>query len=82
MNEIRTKIGPSGRVVIPASVRKELGIAVGDEVVLRVEDDELRIVTTERAIARAQALVRRYAKGGDPLSQDLIAERRREANGG
>jgi AbrB family looped-hinge helix DNA binding protein len=29
-----------GRVVIPASVRKRLGIRVGDEVVLQIQDDE------------------------------------------
>jgi len=41
--ETRTRVSQNGRVVIPASFRKALGINVGDEVVLRIEDDELRI---------------------------------------
>lgn len=82
MNEIRVNIGRSGRIVIPASLRRELGIGVGDEVILRIEDGELRIVTLERAVARAQALVRRHVKVGISLSEALIAERRREAEGG
>ena len=39
--ETRARINENGRVVIPASFRKALGINAGDEVVLRIEDDEL-----------------------------------------
>jgi AbrB family looped-hinge helix DNA binding protein len=46
--ETRMRINENGRLVIPASFRKALGINVGDEVVLRIEDDELRITTLER----------------------------------
>ena len=46
----RTRVNQNGRVVIPASFRKAMGIEVGDEVVLRMEDDELRITTQERRI--------------------------------
>ena len=43
--ETRTGINQNGRVVIPASFREALGINIGDEVVLRIEDNELRIST-------------------------------------
>jgi AbrB family looped-hinge helix DNA binding protein len=33
--EIRIRVNENGRVVIPSSFRKALGINVGDEVVLR-----------------------------------------------
>jgi AbrB family looped-hinge helix DNA binding protein len=82
MNEIKTRLGPGGRVVIPAACRKAMGLAVGDELVLRLEDGELRLLTVERAVARAQALVRRYVKEGASLADDLIAERRRDAGRG
>jgi len=42
-SEARLRVNENSRVVIPASFRKALGINVGDEVVLRIEDDELRI---------------------------------------
>ncbi len=78
--ETRTRINENGRVVIPASYRKALGIKAGDEVILRMEDDELRITTMRRRIERAQRLVRKYVKPGTPLVDELIAERREAAN--
>ena len=77
--EARARINESGRVVIPASFRKALGINAGDEVVLRLEDDELRITTMKHRIAEAQRLVRKYLKPGTSLVDELLAERREEA---
>jgi AbrB family looped-hinge helix DNA binding protein len=77
--ETRTRINQNGRVVIPASFRKALGINIGDEVVLRIEDDELRISTLKRRIERAQRLVRQHVKTGTSLADELIADRRKAA---
>jgi AbrB family looped-hinge helix DNA binding protein len=77
--ETRVKVNENGRVVIPASFRKALGINAGDEVILSVEDDELRITTLKRRLERAQRHVRKYVKPGTSLVDELIAERRREA---
>lgn len=77
--ETRMRVNENGRVVIPASFRKRLGIHVGDEVVLRVEDDELRITTLKRRIERAQRLVRKHVKSGVSLVDELIADRREAA---
>lgn len=75
----RTRVNANGRVVIPASFRKRLGIRVGDELVLRIQDDELRITTLKRNIERAQRLVRKHVKSGKSLVDELIAERREAA---
>ena len=77
--ETRMCVNENGRVVIPASFRKALGINVGDEVVLRIEDDELRITTLKRRLERAQQSIRRYIKPGRSLVDELIAERREAA---
>jgi len=74
--ETRQRVNENGRVVIPASFRKALGINIGDEVVLRMEDDELRITTLKRRVERAQRLVRKHVKRGTSLVDELIAERR------
>ena len=74
--EARLRVNENGRVVIPASFRKALGISVGDEVVLRIEDDELRITTLKRRLERAQRVVRQHVKPGTSLVDELIAERR------
>jgi len=77
--ETRQRVNENGRVVIPASFRKALGIKIGDEVVLRMEDDELRITTLKRRVERAQRLVRKHVKRGTSLVDELIAERREAA---
>ena len=77
--ETRVRINQNGRVVIPASYRRALGIKAGDEVILRMEEDELRITTMKRRIERAQRLVRKYVKPGVSLVDELIAERREAA---
>jgi len=74
--EARTRVNENGRVVIPSSFRKALGIEVGDEVVLRIEDDELRITTQHRRIQRH---ARQYVKRGTSLVDELLAERREAA---
>jgi len=54
-------------------------MGVGDEVVLVLEPDGVRILTPRQAVKRAQELVRRYVTGGRSLADELIEERRREA---
>jgi AbrB family looped-hinge helix DNA binding protein len=73
------RVNQNGRVVIPASFRKRLGIRVGDQVVLRIEDDELRITTVKCNLIRAQKLIRKHIKPGVSLVDELVAERREAA---
>ena len=77
--ETRMRVNENGRVVIPASYRKALGIKAGDEVILRMEDDELRITTMKRRLERARRRIRQYVKPGVSLADELIAERRAAA---
>jgi AbrB family looped-hinge helix DNA binding protein len=78
-SETRVRVNDSGRVLIPASFRKALGINIGDEVVLRIQHDELRITPLKRRLERAQSLVRKNVKRGISLADELIAERRKAA---
>ena len=79
ISEARVRINENGRVVIPAPFRRALGVGVGDEVLLRMEDGELRITTLKRRLERAQRLVRQHVKPGTSLVEELIAERREAA---
>ena len=76
---MKTKIKEGGRLVIPASYRKTLGLKSGDEVILSLEDGEIRIVSVRQAVARAQTLVRQYVPEGRSLSEELITGRQDEA---
>jgi AbrB family looped-hinge helix DNA binding protein len=78
-NEARARLNENGRLVIPASFRKALEIKPGDEVILRLEDDELRLTTLKHRIARAQRNARKYIPRGVSLADELIAERREAA---
>lgn len=80
MNEIRTKLGQSGRVVIPREYRKSLGLKSGDEIIMRLDEKGLHLYTPAQAVARAQELVRRYVPEGRSLADELISERREEAS--
>ncbi len=77
--EARLKIGPGGRVVIPAEMRAVLGVEEGDTLLGSVVDGELRLLSTATAIKRAQAIVRTYIPAGTSLVDELIADRRAEA---
>jgi len=79
MAEIKTKLAVGGRIVIPVEYRRALGLRVGDEVILRLEDGEVRLLTPRQAIRRAQELVRRYVPAGRSLADELIVERGAEA---
>jgi AbrB family looped-hinge helix DNA binding protein len=77
--ESHTRINENGRVVIPASFRKALGLQPGDPVVLRIENNELRITTLRQRLAKAQQLVRKHVPATRSLVKELIAERREAA---
>jgi antitoxin PrlF len=74
-----TTIQDHGRVVIPADVRHALGLARGDEVVLRVENDAVVITGVPDAVKRFQAAVRSHVPAGVSLADELIADRRATA---
>lgn len=76
----KTKIREGGRLVVPAQYRKALQLKPGDEVQLTLEDGEIRIISSRQAIARAQAIVRRYVPSDRSLANELIRERREEAS--
>jgi len=59
--------------------RKALNIRPGDQVLARLEDDEVKITTLKHRIERAQRHVRQFVKPGRSLADELIAERREAA---
>ena len=79
MREFKTKMGQSGRVVIPGEYRRRLGLESGDEIIMHLDDEGLHLYTVAQAVARSQALVRRYVPEGRSLADELISERREQA---
>ncbi len=76
---MKTTIGRGGRVVIPAPYRKVLGLREGDEVIIYLQGDELRLQTIQQALRRAQHIVRQHVPQDRSVAAELIVERRKEA---
>jgi bifunctional DNA-binding transcriptional regulator/antitoxin component of YhaV-PrlF toxin-antitoxin module len=80
MNEFTLKLDKQGRVMLPSSWRREAG--VHSSAILRAvvtDEGALRLETPEQGLRRARSLVRKYIPEGINLSDELIADRRREA---
>jgi AbrB family looped-hinge helix DNA binding protein len=72
------RLGPGGRIVIPAAYRKAMQVKEGDRLMAHVVDGELRVITPAMGIKLAQKLVRETIRGNESLVDSLFEERRRE----
>jgi AbrB family looped-hinge helix DNA binding protein len=78
------RMSENGRLSIPVKQRKQLGLAEGGMVVTRVENGELRVRPVKAVLAEVQEkvsglLAAAGIKVGTLLSEELIADRRKEA---
>ena len=77
---VRCKINQNGRIVIPAAIRKQMGVKTGESVLMEVEDGVLRMESHRARIRRIQEEFKKIIPpGGMLMSDELIAERREEA---
>lgn len=74
----KLKIGPGGRVVIPAVFREKLGVSEGDALMATIENGELHLVSLAESVRQAQALVRSRVPAGVSLVDELLEDRRQE----
>jgi AbrB family looped-hinge helix DNA binding protein len=80
MTSIRAKVSEAGRLSIPAEFRRAVGLEQGGDVVVSLQNGEIRIRTLDEAIAQAQAATRQLLGGKRGASVDrFLAERRRMA---
>lgn len=80
MDKVSVKLGEGGRIVIPSEFRKSMGLDVGDELILHMENNKLLLMTRIQAIEYVQEQMSKYSVEGRVLSDELISERREEAN--
>ena len=71
------KIIEGGKLVIPAAMRKAMGITRGDTVVVELlSNGELRVRPLRSAIREAQEIVRRSVRRDRSLADELMRERK------
>lgn len=75
----RVKLNDEGRLVIPASCRKHLGLQPGQEVLLKMTKEGLLLTTFDQALKQFQDEVAGLAGPDTSLANEVIADRRAEA---
>jgi len=75
---IDVKVASNGRMILPASVRKAMGLHGDAKVILTVEDDQVRLSPIGHGVSRAQALYREHAKQAR-TTDDFLTDRKTEA---
>ena len=74
------KIIEGGKLVIPASMRRAMGISRGDTVVVELlPEGELRVRPLRSAIREAQEIVRKSVRRDRSLAEELMRERKQDA---
>jgi AbrB family transcriptional regulator, stage V sporulation protein T len=69
----------AGRVVLPAELRKELGIKDGDNVIFSRTEHGIEIQTMSEVVRQVQEYCSSFITPGVSLVDELIEERRQEA---
>lgn len=76
----RVMMDSKGRVVLPRSVREAAGLSAGNSLVASVEaDGAVRIEKISVRISKMQDRLAKYVIPDTNASDELIADRRREA---
>ena len=69
-----------GSIVLPPSALTAAGYKPGDALFVRAEGEgEIHLLSSKAGIRRAQELVREFVRADDSLVDELLKERRREA---
>jgi AbrB family looped-hinge helix DNA binding protein len=76
---IRVLVDDRGRLSIPSEIRKQLGFQEGDSVIVEpVGPGEFRVIRVRDAVDRAKGMYRHLRTPGENVSDELVADRRRE----
>jgi AbrB family looped-hinge helix DNA binding protein len=79
MEVFTVKIDNSGRILLPAKVRKQLKLGEGSELIATLDKQQLVLNTRTEALRRAQEFFSKLRPSGTLWSEELIQERREEA---
>ncbi len=74
-----TRISEGGRVVIPSALREELGLKVGDELLIAKSGDKLLLYPRHAAVTEVREAIKRYLPKSGSIVADFINDRKKEA---
>jgi bifunctional DNA-binding transcriptional regulator/antitoxin component of YhaV-PrlF toxin-antitoxin module len=79
MKTLTVVVDASGRILLPAHVRKQLKLGRGSQLIGQLRAGRLVFKTREQALKEAQRHFARLRSPGSLWSEELIRERRRAA---
>lgn len=77
----QAKVVTGGKLVLPAALRRDLGIRDGDTVVIERDGDGLRVSSRDAVLREIQTAMRATAENGASVD-DFLAWRRRDNGDG
>ncbi len=80
MLSYKTSIGENGRVIIPAKMRKEADLAVGQGIIINLRNGELTISSYNAKLKSIQEIVKGYTKDKGSLVDKLLELRKEDQN--
>ncbi len=79
MEVFTVKLDGSGRILVPAKVRKHLKLRKGSELIGSLDKQQLVLNTRAEALRRAQEYFSQFRPKGTLWSEEIIRDRRKEA---
>lgn len=76
---MKVNVLPNGRMVLPVSLRRSLGIEKGGQLVAELDGDVITLTTPDQALDEAGALFRSLLTDDTNVADEIIADRRAES---
>jgi len=78
---VQVSITASGRMSLPADIRKRLGVAGGGALLVEERPDGIILRTVAQSVTHAQSLARKYTADKPQTSVDAFLANRRAESG-
>jgi len=73
--EFKATVGENGRMILPAKVRKVLNISSGDQIVLLLDGEELKLMSLKQTVKNFQEVIKERNKDNISLVDTLHQSR-------
>ncbi len=75
---MKVNVLPNGRLVLPVSLRRQLGIEKGGQLIAEMDGDAIVLSMPDRALDEAGALFRSFLSDDTSVADEVIEDRRAE----
>jgi len=77
--QVKVNVLPNGRLVLPVSLRRLLGVEKGGHVLAELDGDAVKLTTPDQSLDEAGALFRSFLTDTASIADEVISERRAES---